>query len=245
MQNTELKMQNTEVLPDYRHTEDMQEIITRVPAWIVRWGITLFFGILLMVAGIGIVVRYPDTIKAAMKVESVGDVQSVTAGNGGRIMKVLVKPGGRVKKGDTLLLIADKLQRNTVLLATISQNGRVFYTTIAQHGYMLKPGEVVATVHPDGEQFFGLVRIPQGNIGKVRVGQLVLVRLNGNSAETSAPVRGTVSYIADEPVGGFFAVKVSLPLSGEIKGWMTGQAEIVTENVSLLSRVYKSIWKGL
>ena len=222
----------------------------------VWWGITLFFGILLMVAGIGIVVRYPDTIKAAMKVESVGDVQSVTAGSGGRIVKVLVKPGGRVKKGDTLMLIADLLQRNsvllatnsqrnTVLLATISQNSRVFYTTIAQPGYVLKAGEVVATIHPDDEQFFGLVRIPQGNIGKVRVGQLVLVRLNGNSAETSAPVRGTVSYIADEPVGSFFAVKVSLPPSGDIKGWMTGEAEIVTENVSLLSRIYKSIWKGL
>jgi len=204
------------------------------------------------VAGIGIVVRYPDTIKAVMKVESVGDVQSVTAGTGGKIVKVLVKPGGRVKKGDTLLLIADILQRNSgllqrnnALLVPNLQNSRVFYNTIAQPGYVLKPGEVVAIIHSDNEQFFGLVRVPQGNIGKVRVGQMVLVRLNGNSAATSAPVRGTVSYIADEPVGGFFAVKVTLPPSGEIKGWMTGQAEIVTENVSLLSRIYKSIWKGL
>lgn len=136
-------------------------------------------------------------------------------------------------------------QRNTVLLATNLQNNRVFFTTIAQPVYVLKPGEVVATIHPDDEQFFGLVRIPQSNIGKVRVGQLVLVRLGSNAAEASAPARGTVSYIADEPVGGVFAVKVSLPQSGEIKGWMTGQAEIVTENVSLLSRIYKSIWKGL
>ncbi len=29
------------------HTEDMQDIITKVPSWLLRWGITVFFSVLL------------------------------------------------------------------------------------------------------------------------------------------------------------------------------------------------------
>lgn len=42
------------------NTEDIQEIITKVPSWILRWGIMVFFGILLMIATISVFVRYPD-----------------------------------------------------------------------------------------------------------------------------------------------------------------------------------------
>ena len=73
------------------HTEDMQEIITKVPSWILRWGIMLFFGILLIIVGISVLVRYPDTIKGNMKIASTGISKQIITNMPGRVAKLMVK----------------------------------------------------------------------------------------------------------------------------------------------------------
>lgn len=50
-----------------RHSDEIDQIITKIPAWIVRWGITIFGLILVMALSISAVIRYPDTIKLPVK----------------------------------------------------------------------------------------------------------------------------------------------------------------------------------
>ncbi len=35
------------------HSEEVHEIISRPPNWLVRWGITLFFGLMIILIGAG------------------------------------------------------------------------------------------------------------------------------------------------------------------------------------------------
>lgn len=55
---------------EVRHSDDVQDIITAVPSWILRWGITIFFIILAMLIGLTALISYPDIVKAPLKIVS-------------------------------------------------------------------------------------------------------------------------------------------------------------------------------
>lgn len=62
-----------------RHSDDMQDIITVPPGWLLRWGITLFFGILVMIVSLSAFIKYPDIVKTQLKVSSIDAPKSIVA----------------------------------------------------------------------------------------------------------------------------------------------------------------------
>ena len=59
-----------EEIIEKKHSDEITEIITKVPSWLLRWGIMIFGGILLMALSISAVIRYPDTIKLPVKIQA-------------------------------------------------------------------------------------------------------------------------------------------------------------------------------
>jgi len=240
-----MEIQETE-----RHTEDMQEIITKVPSWMLRWGMMLFFGILLMVVAISVFVRYPDTIKSGLKFESSGITVPIVSAVPGTVTNIWVKQGAIVKKGQALASIEMSSPNTTYTLAA-PQDGKLGFVTIVQRGTSLKANQVVFAIHPVNEQFFGIMEIPPSQVNKIKIGQQVLISLRNYPADEYGQLKGSVTYITDEPtVNGLFIIKVALNSTGSkypvaLKSWMAGDAEIITQNVSLQSRIFKSIFKGL
>jgi len=230
-----------------RHTEDMQEIITKVPSWILRWGIMVFFGILLMIATISIFVRYPDTVKAPLKLESSGITIPVTAAAPGSISKLFVKQGAVVKKGQLLAEVINNQVGMYTLIAP--QDGKAGFVAIVQQGAVLRPNQEVFTIHPENEQFFGIMEISANTINKIKTGQQVLISLRNYPADEYGQLKGRISYIADEPIqSGFFTVKVTFNNNGlkqsvKLKSWMMGDAEIITQDVSVLKRLTANLFK--
>ena len=43
-------------------SDEVQEIISAVPSWMIRWGITLIFGLILMLVSLSWFIKYPDII---------------------------------------------------------------------------------------------------------------------------------------------------------------------------------------
>ena len=85
-----------------RHTDDMQDIITTVPSWILRWGITLFFGILVLMVSLSALIRYPDIVNAQLKIESPNSPKPVVSKVSGKLIKLLVKENANVVAGQAL-----------------------------------------------------------------------------------------------------------------------------------------------
>jgi multidrug efflux pump subunit AcrA (membrane-fusion protein) len=235
-----------------RHTEELQEIITKVPNWITRWGIMLFFGILLIAAAISIVIHYPDTIKTGLKIETVNTSAPVINNIPDKIAKLLVKSGQLVKKGQPLAYIdgIDPTVPETVLAAPM--DGRIAFVAIVQQGYFLRANQEVFQILPVNQQFFATLQVPKTEINKIKQGQNVLIRLTNYPVEEYGPLKGKITYISDEPSReGLFAIKVEFDIAAlerkniKLKNWMTGSAEIITEDVSVLSRVYHSIVKAI
>lgn len=96
-----------------RHTDDMQDIITTVPSWILRWGITLFFFILMLIIGLSALIRYPDVVDATLKISSPNSPKPIVAKIQGKLVKLLVKQNDNVVAGQPLAYIestADHVQ---------------------------------------------------------------------------------------------------------------------------------------
>jgi len=234
-----------------RHTEDIQEIITKVPSWIVRWGIAFFFGVLLIAVAISILVRYPDMVKAPVRLQSSGNVASITANAPGSIIRVFIKKGQEVKKGQALAEIQNTTDYKHYILKA-PQEGMVGFSAIVQAGVTILPNQEMFRIHPHNEQYFGIVQISQNNISKIKEGQDVLINLSNYPSEKYGPLKGKIDYVANEPANnGLFVAKITFANNADayknirLGNWMTGEAQVITEDVSLQSRILNSITKGI
>ncbi|MGZ3944108.1 MAG: HlyD family efflux transporter periplasmic adaptor subunit [Mucilaginibacter sp.] len=53
-----------------RHSDEMQDIITAVPARLIRWGMTLFALVLAMIIGLSAYIHYPDIVKTTLTIKA-------------------------------------------------------------------------------------------------------------------------------------------------------------------------------
>jgi HlyD family secretion protein len=97
MKNMEKTIRHNELL-----TEEVQEIISHRPHWIVRRGNTLFFLILLLLLGLTWLVQYPDKINASAKLVAVNPPMAVNSRVAGKLAGLFVTNGQAVQKNQTL-----------------------------------------------------------------------------------------------------------------------------------------------
>lgn len=84
------------------NSEEVHEIITSVPSWMLRWGITLILGILVGIAIFSALVQYPDVVKTSLKVNSINSPKAVLAKQNGKLSELLVKEGESVQQHQPL-----------------------------------------------------------------------------------------------------------------------------------------------
>lgn len=421
--------------PGHEHTEEVQDIISAPPGWLLRWGITLFFTILMMIIGMSALIRYPDIVKTQLKINSANSPKPVVAKRSGSLIEILVHEGQIITEDQTLaylestadhkqvlnlltdlknlqkqlydpghnnserfyspedlnlgevqgtyhtffqsylnfkasasdgfyqkkkiylqrelesiqkqkgqLTLQKQLQQKEYILAeqeynvykkltdnkvmaqmelkreeskflakkyplqqtessfianssaysakekeilelenqiqeerlefiqalnslvseienwksnyvlSGSQAGKLNFAGIIQQNQFVNAGQEIFYVNPGDTDFFGEMSIPQYNMGKVRVGQEVLVKMKSFPYEEYGLIRGRIMYIADVPYrDSVFISKVDLtqqafselkkPLT--LKNGMIADAEIITEDATLLKRLLRSIDKIL
>ena len=84
------------------HGNEIEEIISRKPPFIARWG-TLFLFILLVFIGIiSWFIKYPDIITATAKLTSINAPKPVIANTSGKLIKLFAKEGEQAIKGSVL-----------------------------------------------------------------------------------------------------------------------------------------------
>jgi len=97
------------------NSEEVQEIITAVPSWILRRGIALIFGILLGIVLVSAFIQYPDVIKTSLKVNSLNAPKAVFVKQTGKLMSLLVKEGTGVKQDQPLAFMESTANHRDVL----------------------------------------------------------------------------------------------------------------------------------
>lgn len=84
------------------HSEEVHEIISRPPHWLVRWGITLFFGLLLVLIAACWLIKYPDIVSTSFTLTASEAPRTVVIRSEGKLVKLLVQDGVSVNKGQVL-----------------------------------------------------------------------------------------------------------------------------------------------
>ena len=111
----ENKEQNNISLSGWAVSEEVNEIITAVPSWILRRGITLILVVLLTIILMSAFIRYPDVVKTAMKVNSLNSPKGVIAHQTGKLVKILVKDNELVVNKQPLAFIESTANHEDVI----------------------------------------------------------------------------------------------------------------------------------
>ncbi|MDO1450745.1 HlyD family efflux transporter periplasmic adaptor subunit [Rhodocytophaga aerolata] len=125
--------------------------------------------------------------------------------------------------------------------------GNVFFSTLKEEKQNLTINEELFYISASNENYFGEIHIPQYNFGKVKKGQKVLIKLNGYPFEEFGVLEGRLEDISQIPgKDKNFLAKVALPNGLQTnygkqipyKSGMTATAQIITEEVRMLERLF-------
>lgn len=146
----------------------------------------------------------------------------------------------------------EEWKRTHLIVAPFS--GRVVYAGIVQENQTVASGQELFYLQPGNTTWFGELSVSQQSFGRVEEGQRVMVRFSGYPYHEFGSVYGEVEYFSEFPVrDSLFLAKVHFS-EGLLTSYghnipprngMIGQAEIITQDVRLLERVYNNITKEL
>lgn len=141
--------------------------------------------------------------------------------------------------------------KNKYILSA-SQSGKISFAGIIQQNLVLHAGQEVFYINPRNNNYFGEMAIPQANMGKVKEAQLVLIKLHSYPFEEYGIITGQISSISEVPYrDSIFLSMVSFNLKNitntkkriHLKQGMLADAEIITEDATILQRITRNIIK--
>lgn len=105
--------ENTEI---ELRSEEVQEILTRVPHWMIRWGSVVVLLILLSLFFVSWLIKYPDIISTQIVITTNIPPEKLVAKLPGKIEAILVKDKETIKKNTPLAVIENSANYNDVFL---------------------------------------------------------------------------------------------------------------------------------
>lgn len=105
---------NSEASKFQLRSDEINEILGVPPKWIIRWGITIIFVILLTVFIGSAFFRYPDIVVAPSIISSENPPSVIISKSNGKLTDILFTDASIVKKGDTIAVIENPAKLNDI-----------------------------------------------------------------------------------------------------------------------------------
>ncbi|CAL2101434.1 HlyD family secretion protein [Tenacibaculum sp. 190130A14a] len=97
-------------------SEEVQEILSHVPNWMIRWGNTLFLLLILLLLFISWFIKYPDVISTQVMVTTSFPPEKIYANTRGKFEVFLTNENNPIQRGDVLAVIENSASYKDVLL---------------------------------------------------------------------------------------------------------------------------------
>ena len=88
------------------HNRETDEIFGKLPSWIIRWGITVIAGILLVLLIACCLIKYPETVSSTIVLTSDNPPSDLRSRYSGILDSIYVKDGEAVSAGQLIALMA-------------------------------------------------------------------------------------------------------------------------------------------
>lgn len=99
-------------------SDEVQEILSHIPNWMIRWGISLVLGIITLVLFLAWMIKYPDVIKGTTILTTVVPPIKLVSKSAGEIEFLQYKENTDIKRGQVIAIIK----------STLSDSAREFLT---------------------------------------------------------------------------------------------------------------------
>ncbi|WP_111307931.1 HlyD family secretion protein [Confluentibacter sediminis] len=97
-------------------SEEVQEILSNPPSWIVRWGITLIFMFVCIIVSLSFMIKYPDFVTAKVLVTTKQPTEKIISRYSGQLEKIFVNNRDTVEVNQKLAIIKNTAKFNDVYL---------------------------------------------------------------------------------------------------------------------------------
>ena len=99
---------------DEIRSDEVRDMLSDVPAWMIRWGNTLFFILFALLLALSIWVKYPDTVEGAVVLNTENPAIRMVAVTSGMVSNIYVKDGQLVQADDLLLEIKSPASQDKI-----------------------------------------------------------------------------------------------------------------------------------
>ena len=96
-------------------TEEVNEILTSTPKWILRWGISVVFILIIIGVTLSYFIRYPDILTADITLTTLNPPVTLVSKNNGKLIHLLVNNNEIVKVNQTIAVIENTSNYTDVL----------------------------------------------------------------------------------------------------------------------------------
>ncbi|MCU0436820.1 MAG: HlyD family secretion protein [Raineya sp.] len=106
-------MEKSRVFEAKDHSESIQDILGKPPSYLTRWGITIIFGVVILLFFISWFIRYPDIIIAPITISNLNPPIRIVAKSSGRIS--FLNQQKVIKKGDIIGYIENSARYEDII----------------------------------------------------------------------------------------------------------------------------------
>lgn len=96
-------------------SDEVQEILTSVPSWMIRWGISLIFVILLLCFVLSYFIKYPDVISGTVTLTTETPPVKLVPKTNGEIDQLYVEENQHVEVGEMIAQIRNPLSKEAII----------------------------------------------------------------------------------------------------------------------------------
>lgn len=103
-------------------TEEVNEILTSTPKWILRWGISVIFILIIIGVSLSYFIRYPDVLTADITLTTLNPPITLISKNNGKLTNLLVKNNSIINESQIIAVIENTARYEDVLYLHKSGN---------------------------------------------------------------------------------------------------------------------------
>jgi multidrug resistance efflux pump len=170
--------ENTQLqLPNFSHSEEVDELLGKPPAWLLRSGIGVIFTVLLSFFIASWFIKYPEVVSSQVVFTTLNPPVSLVARSNGKIRELFVKANDSVKANEVIAIIENTAD----------------YEQVKKLSHQIAPqppkgefDEITSKTPPSGAGGLGELQTPYENYGKALKDYQLFKELDYNSLKIKA-----------------------------------------------------------
>jgi len=240
----------TEILYNTR-SEEAQEVIGRMPHWIIQWGITVMAGFILLLFIVAAFVKYPETISAQIQLSPLHSPTIISSKSSGAIKHIAIIDSQVVSKDEQLILAVSDSSGEEYSLAAPTSVKAIFIMDIKEGKSLSKKEPLIAIIPANfnSKEIITTGMIEASNKKNISVGQTVDVELANYPQETYGRLKGKIYRISPVAIGDNYIFNVvfetdlitSNNYKINVQDKLNGTGNIIVKDKTILTRLFEKL----